>query len=370
MMKNTLRAVLLSSLLPLAANASQELSPWYLGAGVGVNNYEPNCDQKSMKVCGEDDPYAWDIFAGYLFNDYLGVELGYRDLGRAEWTDYSDKFNDVGVKGPTLGLVGFWPLANRWSLSAEAGAINYLIYNDKAHGSEYYSDTDLAPYYGAGVGYNFTDNLKLQAKYRRYEGLDENKWDTLDMDSNYWGLELSYRFGHKAMAAPAAPAPAPVVMAPIDTDKDGVTDDMDLCPDTPMGHKVDGKGCSLYSEMTHNLAIDAKFGNDSAVVKNDSYAEVEKLANFMKRFPHTQVKIEGHASNVGAADYNMMLSQKRADAVAKLLTDKYGIEPSRVTTQGYGVTRPLIPGRSAAANAANRRIEAQITVKETAPLTK
>ncbi|WP_394392005.1 OmpA family protein [Shewanella woodyi] len=358
MMNNTLKAVLLTSMLPFAANAAQELTPWYVGGGVGVNDYEPSCDLKTMKVCGKDDPYAWDVFGGYLFNDYFGVELGYRDLGRGEWTDYANKRNDVGAKGMTLGLVGFMPLSQRWSLSAEAGAMNYLLSNNKQYGTEYYSDSGVAPYFGVGVGYNITENLKLQAKYRRYENLEDDKWNTLDMESNYWGLELSYRFGRTAPAAVVAP----VVAAPVDSDNDGVTDDMDQCPNTPSTHQVDGNGCTVYKETTEQRDVGSiQFANNSSVVKNESYQQIEKLANYMNQHPKSTVLISGHASDVGKAEYNMMLSDKRANAVAKILVEKYGIAQDRVEAKGFGITQPIIEGSSPAANKANRRIEAHVT---------
>ena len=357
MMNNTLKAILLTSMLPFAANAAQELTPWYVGGGLGVNNYEPNCDMKTMKSCGKDDPYAWDVFGGYLFNDYFGVELGYRDLGRAEWVDYANKMNDVGAKGLSLGVVGFWPIADRWSLSAEAGAMNYTLSNNKEYGSEYYSDSGIAPYIGAGIGYNITENLKLQAKYRRYENLDEDKWNTLAMESNYWGLELSYRFG--TPAAVVAPIVAAVV---VDSDNDGVTDDMDQCPDTAANHKVDAKGCTIYTETTEQRDLGSiQFANNSSVVKTESFEHIEKLATYMNKNPESTVLISGHASDVGKADYNMALSDKRAKAVAKILVEKYGINQDRVEAKGFGITQAVIQGNSAEANKANRRIEAHVT---------
>ncbi|WP_076407794.1 OmpA family protein [Shewanella sp. UCD-KL12] len=356
MMNNTLKAILLTSMLPFAANAAQELTPWYVGGGLGVNNYEPNCDMKTMKVCGEDDPYAWDVFGGYLFNDYFGVELGYRDLGRAEWVDYANKMNDVGVTGVSLGVVGFWPLAERWSISTEMGAMNYTLSNNKQWGSEYYSDSGVAPYVGAGVGYNITENLKLQAKYRRYENLDEDKLNSFEMESNYWGLELSYRFGTPAQAA------TPLAVAAIDSDNDGVTDDLDKCPDTPKTHKVDSKGCTIYIETAEQRDVGSiQFANDSSKVKSESYQRIEKLAAYMNKKPKSTVLISGHASDVGKADYNMTLSDKRAQAVAKILIEKYGIDQSRVEAKGFGITQPVIEGRTAEANKANRRIEAHVT---------
>jgi len=365
MMKKTLQVVLLTSMFPFAANAADGMSPWYVGSGVGINNYEPNCDQKTMKKCGEDAPYAWDVFAGYLFNDYFGAELGYRDLGRAEWVDYSNKLNDVGTKGTSLGLVAFWPFANRWSLSAEAGALNYLIYNNKNYGSEYYSDSGTAPYFGAGIGYNITDNLKLQAKYRRYENLNEDKWKTLEMESNYWGLELSYRFGSKSK--PIAPA-APVIVG--DADKDGVNNNNDQCPNTPAAHKVDANGCTVYHEVQDKFDIEAKFDNNSAVVKKASYDDIQQLADYLKKHPNAKVTIAGHASTPGTADYNMDLSKRRANAVANILISQYGVASHRVSTKGYGVTQPLIKGSSLNANRANRRFEAHVTGTDKVPVLK
>lgn len=365
MMKNTLKVVLLTSLLPLAASASQELSPWYVGAGVGVNDYEHIATQN-----GEDNPYAWDVFAGYMFNDYFGVEIGYRDLGNAEWTDAATIHNDAGIKGGTLGLVGVWPIADRWSLSAEAGAMYYSLENEqKGLGqTSTYSSNDVAPYFGAGVGYNFTDNLKLQAKYRRYEGLDDTDFNTIEADSNYWGLELSYRFGGAPVVAAATAA---VVAAPVDSDNDGVYDDKDQCPATPTTHKVDSTGCTIYENVKTKEDVGSiQFANNSAVVKDVYYKDIERLANYLNKNPEHTVEIAGHASNVGKPDYNMTLSDKRADAVAKILVEKYGISQSRVTSNGYGITQPLVAGNSKEANAANRRIEAIVTGTEKKPVLK
>ncbi|MBB1269228.1 OmpA family protein [Shewanella sp. SR44-3] len=366
MMKNTLKVVLLTSMLPFAASAAEELTPWYVGTGVGVNNYEPSCDLKTMKTCGKDDPYAWDVFGGYMFNEYFGLELGYRDLGRADWTDYSNKSHDVGARGASLGLVTRIPLANNWSITAEAGAFNYLLSNKKQAGSEYYSDNGVAPYVGVGVGYNFTDNLALQAKYRRYETLNEKQWDTLSMESNYWGLALSYRFGTaakpKTKPAPVAPM-APAI--PGDADKDGVTDNLDKCPNTPMTHKVDAKGCSVYEFVTEKYDLGSiLFDNDSSVIKPGSYADVEILVSHLEKYPQHTVIIEGHASNVGKPGYNLLLSERRANAVATALTTKYKINTTRIKSVGYGVTKPKMSGDTAEAHRVNRRIEAIVTGTE------
>ncbi|WP_326490245.1 OmpA family protein [Shewanella sp. AS1] len=366
-MNNKLQAMLLVCALPFSAQAAQELSPWYLGAGLGLNNYEPNCDQKTMRECGEDEPYAWDLFAGYLFSDNFSVELGYRELGRAEWTDYSGKLNDVGAHGVAAGLVTSWPLFTRFTFSAEAGAMHYLIYNNKQWGSEYYSDNGIAPYIGVGLGYQITDNLKVQAKYRRYENLDETVWNTLEMESNYYGLALLWRFGSYTSE------PAPAAMAPMDDDNDGVNNEQDQCPDTPATHLTDAMGCTQYHfvEGTVDFQLDhINFENDSDVIKEEHHDELDKLASYMKENERVVVELAGHSSNIGDPDYNMQLSDRRANAVRNMLIEKYGITGERITAKGYGVTQPVAQGNNPQAHSVNRRIEAHVSGEMKKPILK
>ncbi|UJF23078.1 OmpA family protein [Shewanella sp. OMA3-2] len=364
MMKNTLKVVLLTSMLPFAASAAEQLSPWYVGGGLGVNNYEQNCDQPGTQVCGEDSPYAWDVVGGYLFNEYIGLELGYRDLGRADWTGTDNTMYDVGATGVSLGLVGFYPLANKWSLSSELGTYSYLLENQQSFNGVNLSESGIALFAGVGVGYNFNENLKLAAKYRRYENLDADVLNNLQMESNYWGLELSYRFG-STQAAPVAAVVAPVVVADADSDSDGVVDRLDKCPNTPSNHKVDATGCTVYEFATtkHDLG-GILFANNSAVINQASFADLEKLADYMKKNPEHTVIVEGHASNVGKDSYNMKLSDLRASSVANALRTKYGISANRIKSVGYGVTKPVAQGNTAEAHRLNRRIEAIVTGTE------
>jgi len=355
MMNNTAKMLLMTAMLPLGASAEQQLLPWYVGAGAGINNYQPHCDQKTMKSCDKDDPWAWDVFAGYMVDDYFGIQLGYTNLGRVKWTGYDNVRNDVGAKGVTLGLVGVYPFAQRWSVSAEAGAFNYHLSNKRQYGSQYYSDNDFGPYFGVGLGFNITENVKLQAKYRRYQDLDDKKWNTLDMESNYWGIEFSYRFGRQiAVIAP--------VITSLDSDHDGVINSLDKCPNTPITHRVDAEGCTIYLEITElqNLGV-LEFANNSAVVKESSYGRIEELATYLNKHPQSTILIAGYASDIGKADYNLALSDRRANAVAKLLVEKYGINQERVTAKGFGINNPLMQGHIPEANKLNRRIEAIVT---------
>ncbi|MBU2278546.1 MAG: OmpA family protein [Gammaproteobacteria bacterium] len=210
-----------------------------------------------------------------------------------------------------------------------------------------------------GIGANFfaTDNFAVFAEANRYQGISQSFADL------GFKVGLSYVFGSAPVAAPTpapqpTPAPAPVIG---DADQDGVTDDKDQCANTPITDKVDSVGCSIFTETSVRIDLNAQFDNDSAVVKPEYHADIEKLANFLKRFPNTDVEVSGHASNVGTPAYNMALSQRRSDAVADVLVTQYGIDRSRVQSVGYGVTKPRAAGNTAAAHAVNRRIEANVT---------
>lgn len=152
----------------------------------------------------------------------------------------------------------------------------------------------------------------------------------------------------------------------IETDKDGdgVIDRLDRCPGTPKTDKVDDNGCSIFTENEVSIELDVKFANDSAEVESPNHPNFVAFAAFLNRFPDTKAEISGHSSKVGDADYNLALSQRRADAVKKLMVEQYGINTSRLIAKGYGEERPLDDSNTAAAARVNRRIEAVVTASE------
>ncbi len=146
-----------------------------------------------------------------------------------------------------------------------------------------------------------------------------------------------------------------------DSDMDGVSDANDECADTPRGDKVDAQGCTIFDEEEVSITMRVLFDNESAVVKQPNDPEIQALADFMKRFGTTSATIEGHTSAPGSEDYNMQLSQARADAFKDVMVNQYGIDPSRLNTVGYGETQLLDEGNDAEAHRVNRRISVSIS---------
>jgi OOP family OmpA-OmpF porin len=151
-----------------------------------------------------------------------------------------------------------------------------------------------------------------------------------------------------------------------DSDKDGVNDNLDKCPNTPKGDKVDARGCTEFVENEVSVSLNVLFANNSSIVENTSSSQIVEFANFLKRYGSTSVTIEGHTSAVGTADYNLYLSQKRAQAIVNVLVEQYGIDANRLSAVGYGETRLLNSANNAEAHRVNRRIEAKVStmVKE------
>jgi OOP family OmpA-OmpF porin len=142
---------------------------------------------------------------------------------------------------------------------------------------------------------------------------------------------------------------------PIDSDGDGVPDCLDKCPNTPRDTKVDKNGCPIVGEellILHGI----KFGFDSAKVSDDSEAILEVAVTTLKKNPKMKVEIEGHTDSIGTAEYNLGLSQKRADSVKDHLIAK-GIGAERLQTVGKGEADPLVSNELREGRAKNRRVE-------------
>ena len=101
-----------------------------------------------------------------------------------------------------------------------------------------------------------------------------------------------------------APKPTPIAAAPkpLDSDKDGVPDNLDQCPNTPLGATVDARGCWTY-------AAKVLFDLNSAEVKSEAYPMLNDSVLILKKNPNLKVEIDGHADSTGAPEYNMTLSE-------------------------------------------------------------
>ena len=97
----------------------------------------------------------------------------------------------------------------------------------------------------------------------------------------------------------------------------------------------------VVEKKAANLQPSVVFAQGSSVVQKSQMANVEMIANYMKNNPDAKVKISGYASPEGKAEFNQVLSEKRADAVKNILVKKYKIAADRLVTEGLGATDKL-----------------------------
>lgn len=150
-----------------------------------------------------------------------------------------------------------------------------------------------------------------------------------------------------------------------DPDRDGVIEARERCAGTVKGAAIDNYGCGDIKTINERRELKVLFPNDSSYLAPQYFGQIEELASFMRQFPNTKVTIEGHCSRTGGYDYNMELSQRRANAVTEVLTQQYGIESSRLKAVGFGYNSPVDPSDTPEAHDKNRRVIAEIVGDDT-----
>ena len=136
--------------------------------------------------------------------------------------------------------------------------------------------------------------------------------------------------------------------APMDSDGDGVYNDTDQCPNTPKGAKVDERGCWVLGGVF--------FDFDKYNIKPEFDSELDAVAKVLRINPSVKIRIEGNTDNVGREKYNMQLSERRANSI-KVYLEKLGIGEDRLSTIGYGFSRPIATNSTPEGRALNRRAE-------------
>ena len=111
------------------------------------------------------------------------------------------------------------------------------------------------------------------------------------------------------------------------------------------------------SSTGHVAIYGIYFDFNKSDVKPESDPALQEINKLLSNNPNLKVFIVGHTDNVGGVDYNMKLSQARADAVVKALTTKYKVNPQSLKAYGVGQLGPVAPNKTEEGRAKNRRVE-------------
>ena len=147
-----------------------------------------------------------------------------------------------------------------------------------------------------------------------------------------------------------------------DRDGDSIADAVDACPDKKGAPSVDPKknGCPGLVVVESGQIVILKqvfFATNKDTILKQSYPVLDAVATALKAFPHLKkVRVEGHTDNVGKADYNTDLSDRRAKSVMAYLIVK-GVEATRLDAKGFGPSKPIADNKMVKGRALNRRVD-------------
>ena len=340
-MKKILLSTIACATMMLAANSDYkyEITPMVGGAlSEGNLSLEKNYVNAGLAL-------------GFNLQDSMidQVELGF--LRSVEDVEYSGlPANDTGITRVFTNLVKEYDLNSAISLYALAG-VGVEVFDNEANGNE---DSPFGNY-GAGIKYKIADQFALKADVRHLIETDHGDSTLL------YNLGFAIPFGEVSKPAPVvAPVVAPVAPkpkpAPKDSDKDGVIDELDQCPNTMAGAKVDSVGCMTL------VNLDINFDTNSAVIKNGYNPKIAEFASMLRQNPKLSATIEAHTDSVGSNAYNQKLSEKRAASTIEALK-ALKVDPAKIKAVGYGETKPVASNDTVEGRAENRRVNAVLNRK-------
>lgn len=111
--------------------------------------------------------------------------------------------------------------------------------------------------------------------------------------------------------------------------------------------------------LTVTFKSDYLFAVNSSTLLPGAQSELQRVATVIRQYPETNIQIAGHTDSTGSEDYNRKLSEQRAESVKTALIGM-GVNPSRLTTIGYGEGRPIASNNTEGGRQQNRRVEVRI----------
>lgn len=345
-----------------------------------------------LAMAGENVPDRYGYIGGhasyYTFydNDVIG--------------NGTDGLDDVPFYGGQLG----WRFHPNWSVQGWYDEVegdaeskydsgrrldmtNYFV-----SGRYHFNDTGILgfePYAGINVGEQYIESLNntnsdkndelmtgvelgVQRAFFKHVILDLGTRQAYSIDREYWegqvyaGINLAFGISNDSddsAEEEVVPAtPAEVVTG--DSDGDGVNDDRDRCPNTASGAVVDADGCQVYETLEQRETSVIYFGFDRDTIQGQFTDEIRGVAERLNGGEQGHIRVEGHADSTGPADYNQDLSERRAQSVKDRLINDYKLSGDRISTEGFGESRPVADNSTREGRAKNRRAEIIVETEE------
>lgn len=115
--------------------------------------------------------------------------------------------------------------------------------------------------------------------------------------------------------------------------------------------------------ITVTFDSDVLFPLNSSYLTDQAKEELDKLMDILVEYPDASLIVDGHTDATGTEEYNQWLSEKRAESVKKYAVDK-GLVEDRISTHGYGQTKPIAANNTKEGRQKNRRVEVTIVTEK------
>ena len=300
---------LLGALVIFTSSAALATDNWYLG--VTASNYD--LDSERALVSDIEGSQA-GLQIGKNINESIAIELGYgANVG-------NDDFDVTSLNG-VLWLTG---PATTWRPYVLLG-INQYDFNEASSLVAGHDDSSRQLTFGLGVGTMLTDHYQFRADVRGMGGLDEKGEDI------GFQLSLNRSFG-SAAARESVTASVPAVEQP--------------------------------GLRTVTISLNVQFEFNKATVLSVYGEQLQSIAAAMKAHSDIELVLEGHTDSRGSDAYNIDLSSRRAAAVKQKLAADYGIDADRISSVGYGESRPIASNQTDEGRARNRRVVGEMSFTE------
>ena len=299
---------LLGALVVFTSGAALASDNWYLG--MTASNY--NLDSERALVSDIEGSQV-GLQVGKNINDSLAIELGYgANVG-------NDDFDVASLNG----VLWLTDPAAIWRPYVLLG-INRYDFNEASNLAAGHDDNSRQLIFGLGVGTMLTDHYQLRADVRGMGGLDEEAEDV--------GFQLSINrsFGSTIVRQPVT---------------------LPAVEQQPEMRAV-------------TISLNVQFEFNKATVLAVYGEQLQSIASAMRVHSDIELVLEGHTDSRGSDAYNIDLSSRRAAAVKQKLADDYGIDADRISSVGYGESRPIASNQTKEGRARNRRVVGEMSFTE------
>lgn len=323
-----------------------------ISIGQGIANIDDVRIRADLKAAGlttntmnaYDRTTAYKLFAGYKFNKNFSLEGGYFDLGRFDVTASTTptgSFNgNIKIRGLNFDALGILPVTEKFAAFGRFGLVYAEATDTFSSTGAVFGPIDRNPSktamnykVGLGLQYDFSDTVEMRGEWERLR-IDDAVGNVGDI--NMYSVGLVVKFGE------AKPAPKPARQTPVACIPPAVVI-------VPVARTQ--QYCSI---------LDIQFEINKEDIQREDKERLAVLGTYMAKYPDTTAVIEGHSDDVGSDEQNMKLSKQRADSVVSYLVDAFKIAPNRLSSVGYGETRPIADNSTEEGKRQNRRIDAVI----------